>query len=396
MKNPIPVVLLVSVLAAAWSVGACTTIVVGKDVSATGRVIVGHNEDDDAPVWQAHSLVPARDWPADSVVPAEANCCGRVPQVAHTHALYWSEARFKGGDGNADCFCNEKGVLVTSNSGGRSRERDDDPGALTEGGVGHLVRRCVGERATSARDAVRIIGELVERYGYHHSARIYTVADKDEAWMVQVVHGRNYCAVRCPDDKVTVLPNCYPVNRVDAFAEGEVVCSKDLLENARRKGFWDGVSPFDFAAAYQGRFAGDCAWLGLSDSNAGRYRQAILQLTGEDWSGERAIPFGVRPKKARIGMAEVKAVLTGHSSPQGNGIRHSPESFAICRSWTIESFVCELTPDPLETRFSVSIGPGCENPYRTFRPFRGEIPSDLDRPDPVGRLASHVSPVESK
>ena len=76
--------------------------------------------------------------------------------------------------------------------------------------------------------------------GYAPSARIYTVADKDEAWLVQVVHGRNYVAVRCPDDQITIMPNLYTVYELDAFPAEDVIASPDLVENAKRKGFWDG------------------------------------------------------------------------------------------------------------------------------------------------------------
>ena len=130
--------------------------------------------------------------------------------------------------------------MLQHDSGGNSTERMDDPALLTEGGIKFNLRRAVGERATSARDGVRIICELVEKYGYAPSARIYTVADKDEAWLVQVVHGRNYVAVRCPDDQITIMPNLYTVYELDAFPAEDVIASPDLVENAKRKGFWDG------------------------------------------------------------------------------------------------------------------------------------------------------------
>lgn len=383
-------------LLCALSADACSVIVVGKKVSSTGRVIVGHNEDNSRPAWMAHSIVPARDWSAGSVIPAEPGRCATVPQAAHTFSMYWAEVRFGYGDGSSDSFFNENGVLVTSDSGGRSRESDADAKALLQGGVGYIIRRSVGERAVNARDGVRIIAELVEKYGYCHSARIYTVADKDEAWLVQIVRGRNFCAMRCPDDEVTFLPNCYSIRRIDTQAPGDVICSRDLLENARRKGFWDGKAPFDFAAAYQGVLKGTNEWAGLSDSNVGRYRQAIIALTGKDWPKGKPFPFSVKSAKPKVGIEDIKKVLTGHDSPHGDGIRHSPKNFSICRSWTVESMICEFAGDPADTKMHVSVGPGCENVYRVFRPFRGEIPPDMDRPDPAGRLATHVFPLQKK
>ena len=86
--------------------------------------------------------------------------------------------------------------------------------------------------------------------GYAPSARIYTVADKDEAWLVQVVHGRNYVAVRCPDDQITIMPNLYTVYELDAFPAEDVIASPDLVENAKRNRITNAV----FHAADAGEF----------------------------------------------------------------------------------------------------------------------------------------------
>ena len=40
---------------------ACSVVVVGKDASATGRVLVGHNEDDSGELFVRNGLVPAGD-----------------------------------------------------------------------------------------------------------------------------------------------------------------------------------------------------------------------------------------------------------------------------------------------------------------------------------------------
>lgn len=52
---------------------ACMTFVVGKKISATGRVIVGHNEDDWPPFTVHHGMLPAREWPKGSMLPASTN-----------------------------------------------------------------------------------------------------------------------------------------------------------------------------------------------------------------------------------------------------------------------------------------------------------------------------------
>ena len=374
----------------AFAASACMTIVAGKKVSATGRVIVGHNEDDPPPLTVHHGIVPARDWPAGSFLPATEGCCAKVPQAAHTLAAYWSEVKFPYGDGNADSFLNEKGVLVVSDSGGWSTEKMDDPSLLTEGGVKFNLRRAVGERATNARDAVRIIGEIVEKYGYAPSARIYTVADADEAWLVQVVHGRNYVAVRCPDDEVTIMPNLYTVYELDAFPAADVIASKDLVENAKRKGFWNGKGKFNFAKAYQGTYDYGPNHEFEHPNNTERFRQAIRLLADVEWPVGKPFPFSVKPAKAKISTADMKAILSAHNPPSKAGA-HVLESWSICSATTIESSVCEFAASPRDNVLFVSLGHGCEKPYLKLKPFSEPLPPEIDESSTaVSRLATHV------
>lgn len=381
----------VVVFMAAFAGEACMTFVVGRKASATGHVIVGHNEDDREPIYLKHAVLPARDWAPGDVLPATEGCA-RVPQVPHTLATYWSEAKFAHGDNNADLFFNERGVLIVSNSGGASRERMDDPSLLTEGGVKFNLRRIVGERATSARDAVRLIGELVTRYGYAPSARIYTVADRDEAWMVQVVHGHHYVAVRCPDDQVSIMPNLYTVHGLADWPRGDVVTSPGLVENARAKGFWDGTGVFDFAEAYQGARNWGPRKTFTHPSNDGRFPLALRLLTGRPWPADRRWPFSVAPATGTCGVDSVKTLLTAHNDPPVEGI-HVRGSWGICQVYTVESTVCAFGETPAETELHVACGRPCENPYRVFRPFGEGLPADFDdSADAAERLACHVRP----
>lgn len=387
-------VVLTTVLTAfALGAQACMTIVVGRKASVTGRVVVGHNEDDGTPAWIKHGIVPARDWPEGSLLPATVGCNARIPQAAHTYACYWSEVKFPSGDANADSFYNENGVLVVSNSGCLSKERMDDPTLLTEGGVKFNLRRSVGERARTAREGMEIICNLVERYGYAPSARIYTVADKDEAWMVQVVHGKNYIAVRCPDDKVSVMPNVYTVHRLSEFPQGDVIVSSNLLVNARAKGFWNGEGDFDFALVYQDYPREKPANIYDSYPNSiGRSHQAVRFLSGRDFPARDPLPFAVVPNR-RISSADLQVLLASHNAPLKDGV-HVFETWSICAVSTVESTICEFAENPKGTTLSVALGHPCEKPYLSFRPFVEGIPASMDESaSAVSRLASHCRPL---
>ena len=85
-------------------------------------------------------------------------------------------------------------------------------------GIAYNLRRAVAERAESARDAVHLLMVLVRRWGYASPGRAYTVADADEAFMIQIVHGKHYAALRVPDDAVVVMPNHYTIHCPSAFS----------------------------------------------------------------------------------------------------------------------------------------------------------------------------------
>ena len=83
---------------------ACFTMIVGKDASETGQVMVTHNEDDGGRAMVDHGYVPAQDWPAGTVLPAEEGRAA-IPQVSHTLGYYWAQLKpAAGGYSNADAY----------------------------------------------------------------------------------------------------------------------------------------------------------------------------------------------------------------------------------------------------------------------------------------------------
>ena len=351
----------IALSAASFAAHACTAVLVGKSASTTGRVIVGHNEDDDGDITVFHGWFPARDWPEGSVLSAEKRCAA-IPQVPHTLGFFMSEPRTAAGSvPNAAMFFNECGVLVTTDNAGPSKEDTSDSSRLTDGGIHRNLRRCVGERARSARDAVRIIGELVERYGYVPSGRIYIVADANEAWQVQVVSGRHYVAKRCPDDAICVVPNHYTIHAIPEKPTADCVFSPDIVSYAVEKGWWEAGKPFDFALAYQSP-----KWVAIPH-NTHRQEYVTSSLLGREWK-DATYPFCV--KAAR--KVSPEAVMKALSSHPGGVTPHKDDwaSPSACRAATCESFVCDFGATPDKTVLHVAGQPPCEKPYGRLEPCR--------------------------
>ncbi len=379
----------------------CMTLIAGKKASSTGQVIVAHDEDDRGHYKVFRGYVPAASWPKGTVLPAEAGHAA-IPQAEHTHGFLWSEVRSAMyGLSNSDGYFNDAGVLVVSNSAKVSREDLSDETRLSEGGIEGNLRRVIAERASTAREALDIAIEMVERYGYVPNGRCYTMADKDEAYMIQIVSGKHYMAVRVPDDFVVVMPNHYTLHKLDEFPE--TWYSADLIEYAMAKGWYTPAVPgsyadFDFAAAY-----GDEEKMQQS-FNIYRARHSFARLTGGTWNeAENGLPFGCRLGRT-VTPWELAAVMSDHYEGTaddtlrfgpGRSPHHTPVR-RICTDSTVDSVVCEFAAEPHLTRLWTSPGRPCQLPYMPCHPMAGLPEALCSMEDPAAAAASHYLPAPEK
>ncbi len=87
-------------------------------------------------------------------------------RAPHTLGYYWVEyVEDDGGLTAADAYLNECGVVVTSNSMGWSKEDDDDPNVVKDGGIGYVLRRALAERAHTAREGAHVLMALIDEWG---------------------------------------------------------------------------------------------------------------------------------------------------------------------------------------------------------------------------------------
>ncbi len=380
--------------------GNCSTIIVGKDASVTGKVLIGHNEDDTECIVATH-LVPRIIHKHDDFITFDDNPSVKIPQVKETYSYYWSEVRCDGGISFADGYANEWGLVIVSNA---SRPSKDPTGSKTDnrkvGGLGYGLRRLTAERAKSAREAVQIAGALIEEFGYF-SSRNYTFADKDEAWVLQVGKGHNYVARRVGDDQIYYMPNWYTIHEVD-FSDTEhrdFYWSENLVQNAidngwytpAREGDW---TDFDFAKTYQDYYDT------RAEYNVLRARNAWRQLMGVELADEELKVFSMKADK-KYSAADLKKVLRSHyeGSPDDlsedyakNPHRGYYAPTTLCSAMTVESIVVEFNEDDLLTRMlRVSPRP-CVGPYIPWYPVAlTRIPRGYEWIGPLASQAAHFA-----
>ena len=376
----------------------CMTLIAGRAASATGHVLVGHNEDDGGHIVVRHGYVPPRDWAAGAAMPAEKGCAA-IPQAAHTLGYYWVEYRKdETGLSNADGFVNECGVVITSNSMGTSREGVENTECVKDGGIAYNLRRALAERAQTARDGARILMELVDEWGYAPSGRAYTIADKDEAFMFQLARGRHYMGARVPDDAIAVMPNHFNLHGLSDYPEQ--FYPADLVTYAVSRGWYKPAkngdfSDFDFAKAYQAEdeFFGP--------RNVMRQKNGLRIALDRPWSVEKeGMPFCVkanRPVTAQM-MAEI---LSTHYEGTRDCCAHfgpglSPHDASsiryICTGTTLESDLFILRGEPKLTTVMSSFGRPCQLPYIALHPLLAQ-PEALDPMADAGeKMETHLRP----
>jgi len=353
----------------------CFLILAGKNATEDGSVLVGHNEDDSGKVVIRLHVVPRIEHEPDEVIRLKNG--GLVRQARETYSYLWSEMP---GFDFSDSYLNEWGVAIASDS---SPSKEDRP-ELKEGGIGRCLRKIVAERARTARDGVRIIGQLVEYYGYAHPGRTYMVGDPSEAWVVCVVYGKHWVAQRVPDNEVAVVPNRYVIRRVDLEDEENFMGSEDLITYAVKRGWHDPSKPFDFAKAY----GKDTAI--KSPANTCRQWGGLLLLTEKNYPLDE-LPFSAKPNR-KLSVRNLTEVFRYHyegtkydltegytmGSPHATGMR------TICSESTQESFVMQLRsdmPTHIGNVYWRTSGRPCESVYVPWYLGILEFPEPYERGD---------------
>lgn len=303
----ITTVLAIALLTISAKAYACTNIIVTKGASKDGSCIVSYAMDSHTEYGELY-FKPAADWPKGAkraVYDWETGIyrCD-IEQVPHTYKYV----------GNM----NEKQVIIMETTfGGR-------PGLENEQGVdyGALIYITL-ERAKSAREAIAIMDNLVQTYGYPSEGETFSIADKDECWIMEMVgkgteKGAVWVAVRIPDGYVSAHANQSRIHHFPLNDPENCLYAPDVISFARSKGFFEGKDEdFSFCDAYC-----PADWSGLRACEA-RAWSALRILGGANFDADRYLDFamGFNPENkmplyvkpaAKVGIEDIAYVMRDH------------------------------------------------------------------------------------
>ena len=221
---------------------ACTNVLVTRGASVDGSNMISYAADSHglfgelyyapAGTWNAGDLRKVYEWDTGKYL-------GEIPQVSRTYQRV----------GNM----NEHQLIIAETTYGGRHELEDPQGIMDYGSLIYIAL----ERAKNAREAIDVIVDLANTYGYYSSGESFSIADKDEVWVMDLIgkgpdnKGIVWVARRVPDGYICAHAN---QARISTFPQNDpenCLYAPDVISFAREKGYFSGEDKdFSFCDAY--------------------------------------------------------------------------------------------------------------------------------------------------
>ena len=221
---------------------ACTGLLVGKKASIDGSVMISYAADSHGLYGEMYHW-PAATWPKGATLDVvewdTGKPLGTIAQVERTYNVV----------GNM----NEHQLAITESTFGGRRELRDTAGIMDYGSLIYITL----QRAKTAREAIKVMTDLVAEYGYYSGGETFSIADKHEAWVMEMVgkgpgrKGAIWVAIRIPDDCISAHANQSRIQQIPFDDKENCVYAPDVVSFAREKGYFKGKdADFSFQQAY--------------------------------------------------------------------------------------------------------------------------------------------------
>ena len=287
---------------------SCTNYLVTKGASATGSTMITYAADSHVLYGELY-FYPAKNYPAGTMLDVyewdTGKFLGQIPQASHTYSVV----------GNM----NEHQLSIAETTyGGRDTLRDLS-GLIDYGSLIYITL----QRSKNAREAIKTMTTLVEKYGYYSSGESFSIADPNEVWILEMIGkgegntGAVWVARRIPDGYVSGHANqariqTFPLEdgktsisskNINKIFEPEIstVYASDVIDVARKNGWFDGkdkdfsfsdtYAPVDFGGA---RFCDLRVWTFFNKVGKGMDKYWDY-VTGHDLSSR--MPLWIKPDR---------------------------------------------------------------------------------------------------
>ena len=220
---------------------ACTNFIITRGASTDGSIMVTYAADSHqlygclykyTPSKRAAAMMPVYEWDTGKYL-------GDIPQAEVTYSTV----------GNM----NEHSLIITETTFGGREELVDPEGRVDYGSLIYIAL----QRARTAREAIDVIVDLANTYGYASSGESFSIADTEEAWIMEFIgkgpgnKGIVWVARRIPDGYICAHANQARITTFPKDDPDNCLYAPDVISFAREKGYYSGDdADFSFCDAY--------------------------------------------------------------------------------------------------------------------------------------------------
>ncbi|MCK5028517.1 MAG: C69 family dipeptidase [Bacteroidales bacterium] len=289
---------------------ACTNFLITKGASTDGSTMITYAADSHVLFGELYHW-PAADYPKGTMLKVyewdTGKYLGEIEQAEHTYNVV----------GNI----NENQVAIGETTYGGRSELKDSTGIVDYGSLIYIGL----QRSRTAREAIKIMTDLVKKYGYYSSGESFSISDPNEVWILELIGkgpgitGAVWVARQIPDGYISGHANharitTFPFNKENNFNDPNQTTyhAPDVISFAREMGYFDGkdkdfsfsdvYAPLDFGGA---RFCEARVYAGFNRVASGMEKYEDYAM-GENL--ENRMPLWVKPDK-KLSVRDVMGLM---------------------------------------------------------------------------------------
>jgi dipeptidase len=303
------------------NVNSCTNFLITKGASADGSTMISYSADSHllygelyfwpSADYQEGSLLDVYEWDTGKFL-------GKIKQVTHTYSVV----------GNM----NENQVSIGETTYGGREELLDTTAIVDYGSLIYITL----QRAKTARDAIKIMTDLVAEYGYASEGESFSIGDPNEVWILEMIgkgtvygslgkgkkkqtvninKGAVWVAIRIPDGYISGHANQARIRQFPLNDPENCLFAADVIKFAKAKGFYKGEDKdFSFRDAYAPltfealRFCEARVWSGFRKFNSQMDKYLDYAL---GYNPDNVLPLYVKPDK-KISVKDMMSLMRDH------------------------------------------------------------------------------------
>lgn len=293
----------------------CTNFLVTKGASADGSTMITYAADSHTLYGELY-FQPAQDYLPGAMRDIyewdTGIYLGKIPQPAHTFSVI----------GNM----NEHQLAIGETTFGGRSELSTQTGAIMD--YGSLIYVTL-QRAKTAREAIKVMTDLVEDFGYYSSGESFSIADSEEVWILELIgkgeneKGAVWVAVKIPDGYISGHANQARITTFSLNSPENCIYAEDVISFARNKGWYNGedkdfsfsdvYAPVDFGGA---RFCDARVWAGFNKVASGmekytEYAKGLIEYGGKNNYPTNRIPLWIKADN-KLTVQDVMGMMRDH------------------------------------------------------------------------------------